>query len=309
MKAGRAGAARLPSMPAVSPSGVQVELVLGDQRAVVTSVGAGLRTYSAGGRDVLDGYGEDELCPSGRGQLLVPWPNRIEDGNYEFGGRSYQLALDEPERRNAIHGLVRWSEWTVAERTPGRAVLEDTLFPRPGYPFALALRAEYALSEDGLSLRLGATNVGTDPCPYGAGQHPYLAVEGKRVDSVELQVPAAAVLESNERGLPVGESPVAGELDFREPRQIGATVLDHCFTALERDPDGRARVRVGETTLWVDESWPYVMVFTGDPLPDVARRSVAIEPMTSAPNAFRTVDGLVVLEPGETHSGSWGITP
>ena len=296
-------------MPALSPSGAQVELALGDQRAVVTTVGAGLRTFSAGGRDVLDAYSEDEICPSGRGQLLAPWPNRIEDGSYEFGGVRYQLGLDEPERRNAIHGLVRWSEWSVADQSPERAVLEHTLFPTPGYPFALELRADYGLGEDGLSVRLEATNVGTDPCPYGAGQHPYLAVAADRVDGVELQVPAATVLESNDRGLPVGESPVAGELDFREARQIGPTVLDHCFTGLDRDPDGRARVRLGETTLWVDERWPYLMVFTGDPLPEVARRSVAVEPMTCAPNAFRTRDGLVVLEPGETYSGSWGITP
>jgi len=296
-------------MPVAPPSGMQVELVLDDQRAVVTTVGAGLRAYSAGGRDVLDGYGADELCPSGRGQLLVPWPNRIEDGSYEFGGSRYQLALDEPERRNAIHGLVRWSGWSLAEQAPERAVLEHTLFPTPGYPFALRLRGEYTLAGDGLSVRVEATNVGTDACPYGAGQHPYLAVEADRVDGVELQVPAAAVLESNERGLPVGESPVEDELDFRKARPIGPTVLDHCFTGLDRDPDGRARVMFGETTLWVDESWPYVMVFTGDPLPDVARRSVAVEPMTCAPNAFRTSDGLTVLEPGETQSGSWGITP
>lgn len=293
----------------LAPSGEQVELVHGDQEAVVVGVGGGLRLYSADGRAVLDGYGDDELCPSGRGQLLVPWPNRIEDGSYEFGGKRYQLALDEPERRNAIHGLVRWSEWSVAERAPDRAVFRHALFPTPGYPFALELRAEYALAGDGLSVRLDATNVGAGPCPYGAGQHPYLAVEADRVDGVELQVPAAAVLESNERGLPVGQSPVAGELDFREPRQIGTTVLDHCFTGLARDADGRARVRVGRSTLWLDEAWPYVMVFTGDPLPDVARRSVAVEPMTCAPNAFRTGAGLVVLEPGETHSGSWGISP
>lgn len=296
-------------VPAVPPSGAQVELASGDQRAVVTSVGAGVRTYSVGGRDVLDGYGEDELCPSGRGQLLVPWPNRIEDGSYELGGNRYQLPLDEPDRRNAIHGLVRWSEWTVAERERARAVLEHTLYPTPGYPFTLALRAEYALGDGGLSARVEATNIGSEPCPYGAGQHPYLAVEGDRVDGVALQVPAATVLESNERGLPVAESPVAGELDFRQAREIGPTVLDHCFTGLDREADGHARVRLGDTTLWVDGSWPYVMVFTGDPLPDVARRSVAVEPMTCAPNAFRSGAGLIVLEPGETHSGSWGITP
>jgi aldose 1-epimerase len=290
------------------PSGEQVELEWGDQRAVVVTVGAGLRTYSAGGRAMLDGYGAAERCRSGRGQLLLPWPNRVEDGRYDFGGETLQLALDEPERRNAIHGLTRWSEWSVAEREPERAVLEHTLYPTPGYPFTLALRAAYSLGGDGLSVRVEATNVGSEPCPYGAGQHPYLAVEAERVDGVELQVSAETVLESNERGLPVGNSPVAGELDFRERRPIGPTVLDHCFTDLARGADGRARVRLGATTLWVDEAWPYVMVFTGDPLPDVARRSVAVEPMTCAPNAFRTGDGLIVLEPAETHSASWGIS-
>jgi aldose 1-epimerase len=276
---------------------------------VVVSAGGGLRTYSVGGRPVLDGYESDELCPSGRGQLLLPWPNRIENGSYEFGGQTYQLALNEPARQNAIHGLTRWSQWTVVEQEPARAVLEHLLYPSPGYPFALALRAEYELSDNGLSVQIQATNVGSRPCPYGAGVHPYLAVGAERVDEVDLAVPAARVLESNERGLPVGESRVEGELDFREPRPIGRTVLDHCFTDLHRDPDGRARVRVGKTTLWADDSWPYLMVFTGDPLPDVARRSVAVEPMTCAPNAFRTGAGLIVLDPGETHRGTWGVEP
>ena len=290
-------------------SGVQVELAHGDQRAVAVSVGGGLRTYVAGGRRVLDGYGAEEICPSGRGQLLLPWPNRIEDGRYDFEGESYQLALDEPARQNAIHGLTRWAEWTVAEEASGRAVFEHTLQPTPGDPFALALRVQYTLAENGLTVQIEATNVGSRPCPYGAGAHPYLAVEAERVDTVELSVPAARVLESDDRGLPAGESPVEGELDFREARAIGSTVLDHCFTGLHRDADGKARARVGATTLWVDESWPYLMVFTGDPLPDVARRSVAVEPMTCPPNAFRTGTDVTVLGPGESHTGSWGIEP
>jgi aldose 1-epimerase len=294
---------------AINPSGEQVELSFGEQRVVVVGLGGGLRVYSVGDREILDGYGPDEMCPSGRGQLLVPWPNRIEDGRYEFGGQTYQLALDEPARSNAIHGLVRWASWSVVEHEPARAVLEYVSYPQPGYPFSLAYRVEHLLADDGLSVRIEATNVGGEPCPYGAGAHPYLAVHAERVDDVDLRVPAGTVLESNDRGLPVGESPVGGELDFREARRIGVAVLDHCFTGLERDPDGRARVQVGETTLWADESWPYVMVFTGDPLPDVARRSVAVEPMTCAPNAFRTGAGLVVLEPGQTHSGAWGIEP
>ena len=68
-------------------------------------------------------------------------------------------------------------------------------------------------------------------------------------------------------------------------------------------------MRLGTTTLWADESYPYLMVFTGDPLPDVARRSVAVEPMTCAPNAFRSGEGLIRLESGQAHVGNWGIRP
>jgi aldose 1-epimerase len=294
----------------MNPSGEQVELAFGEQRAVVVSVGAGLRTYSVGEPPILDGYGADELCPSGRGQLLAPWPNRIEDGRYELDGRWHQLPLDEPERRNAIHGLTRWSHWSVAERTADRVAFEHVLNPRPGYPFSLALRVEYSLSHEGLTVRTEATNVGADAAPYGVGSHPYLAVDHDLVDDVELRVPAATVLVANARGIPVGSAHVADEgLDFRAPRAIGPLELDHCFTDLERDGDGRARVEVGTTTLWADESYPYLMVFTGDGLPDVERRSVAVEPMTCAPNAFRSGEGLVRLEPGQSHRGSWGIRP
>src|SRR5205823_5026812 len=86
-----------------SPSGEQFEIAAGDQRAVVVEVGGGLRSYSAGGREVLDGYGDDEMCTSGRGQVLAPWPNRLDDGSYEFAGTRHQLPLTEPEHGNAIH--------------------------------------------------------------------------------------------------------------------------------------------------------------------------------------------------------------
>jgi aldose 1-epimerase len=277
----------------------------------VVEVGGGLRTYTAGDRLVVDGYAEDEICSSGRGQVLVPWPNRIEDGSYEFEGVRHQLALDEPERRNAIHGLVRWSPWRIVERDSDRAAFELRLDPRPGYPFQLALRVEYALAGDGLTVQTTATNLGRGSCPYGAGAHPYLAVEADRVDAVGLRVPAQTLLDADERGLPTGARPVVGtEVDFRLTRPVGSVGLDHCFTDLERDPDGRARVSVGDrTTVWADKSYGYLMVFTGDGLPDVERRSIAVEPMTCAPNAFRSGAGLVSLGPGETHAGTWGISP
>jgi len=293
------------------PSGEQIELASGDQRVVVVEVGAGIRTYTVGGLPVVDGYDARELSPSGRGQLLIPWPNRIEDGSYEFDGLRHQLPLDEPERGNAIHGLVRWEPWEVVERAPSSVALEYVLYPRPGYPFTLALRVEHALGPGGLEVRSEATNIGAQACPYGAGAHPYLAVDSGSVDHLALRVPAQKVLEADARGLPTGSRSVeGGAYDFRSAKEIGGVRLDHCFTDVVRERDGRARVRLGNgTSLWADESYGYFMVFTGDGLPDVDRRSIAVEPMTCAPNAFRSGEGLIRLEPSETHVSVWGIAP
>ena len=103
-------------------SGAQTQLRCGTQSATVVEVGGALRAYPAGGRPLLDGYGAHERCSGARGQTLIPWPNRLRDGSYTFAGTSGQLPLTEPDRRNAIHGLVRWASWAVAERADdGRA--------------------------------------------------------------------------------------------------------------------------------------------------------------------------------------------
>ena len=304
--------------PAVSiaPSGTQYEITHREQRAVIVAVGGGLRGYSVEGRDLLDGYGVDEICPSGRGQVLIPWPNRLQDGRYTFAGTHHQLALTEPERLNAIHGLVRWATWTAGELAPDRVEMEHLLLPQPGYPFSLAIRIEYRLSDEGLQVRTTATNVGADRCPFGAGAHPYLTAGTAPVDDAILRCPPGPYSGPTERGIPTGvESAEATEYDFRRPRPIGPTRLDHCFTDLERDEDGLARVELRHprdhtgVTLWVDTGYPYLMLFTGDPLPDVDRRSLAVEPMTCPPNAFRGGEALISLEPGASWVGEWGIDP
>jgi aldose 1-epimerase len=299
-----------------APSGEQYEIVFGDQRVVVVEVGGGLRAYTVGDRRILDGYDHNELCASGRGQVLVPWPNRIEDGSYDFDGRRHQLPIDDPAENDAIHGLVRWVAWQPVEQEGHRVVVAHRLHPRPGYPFSLELRIEYTLSANGLEVRTTATNVGDAACPYGAGAHPYVTVGTETIDSVELTAPGATVLFSDDRGLPVGASAVEGtDYDFRRARPIGATKLDNAFTDLDRDDDGLARVRLRAlddgpaVTLWVDDHYRYLMLFTGDPLPDVARRSLAVEPMTCPPNAFRSGDSLIRLEPGSSVTSAWGIDP
>jgi aldose 1-epimerase len=295
-------------------SGEQIELALGGERAVVTSVGATLRAYSVDGRAVIDGFDADEVCPGGRGQLLVPWPNRVADGRYRYRERDYRLPIDEHALGHAIHGLVRWAEWRVEQHEREVARLRHRLAARAGYPFTLELGVEYRLSPSGLSVTMGATNVGSTPAPFGMGAHPYFAFAGAPADAVELCVGAQDWLEVDERSIPRRRRPVEGSaVDFARPRRIGAARLDHAFTRLARDRDGLAHViaRHGpdELTIWLDRAFDFVQLFTGDTLADIARRrlGLAIEPATCAPNAFNSSDGLIVLAPGESIRGAWGV--
>ena len=297
-----------------APSGEQFELRHGDHVAVVTEVGASLRSYRLGDREVVDGFARDEIADGGRGAVLMPWPNRLRDGQYEWDGVTHQLAINEPALQNAIHGLVRWRNWTALDESESSVLLGTRLAPMSGYPFALLLSIEYSLDDSGLTVSARAENVGTGACPYGVGFHPYVRV-GERVDTATLTIPAASALSFDERQLPAGSKEIVGtELDFRAARQIGAAMLDDCFCDLAPDGDGRVRVTLAEGTasvsVWMGDGWPFVMVYTGDTLPPQRRRQgIAIEPMSCAPNAFATGDGLVRLEVGETHVVGWGIEP
>ena len=302
---------------AVAPTGEQIEISQGGQHAIITEVGGSLRSYRVEGRDVLDGFPVEEMRTAARGAALIPWPNRLEDGRYEFRGRRYQTPLSEPERHNAIHGLTRWMNWEAAERGADRVVMALVLHPQEGYPFALGLEIEYRLSAEGLSVRTTARNLGTQPAPYGTGHHPYVQAGTPLVDEATLQIAAASRLELDQRQNATGKRlPVAGtEFDFRRARPVGSVELDDAYTDLEPDGSGRGRVVLTgpggrpQVTVWMDSSYAYVMAFTGDALPDPARRrrSLGVEPMTCAPNAFRTGQGLRVLDPGETFISEWGI--
>ena len=191
----------------IPSTGEQFEISSGEQRAVIVEVGGGIRSYVVAGHDVVDGFPADEMCHSGRGQVLMPWPNRIQDGAYEFDGRRYQLPLTEPVAQNAIHGLVRWVAWTVTEHEADRVVMQHVLHPQPGYPHSLALTIDYALSPEGLSVRTTATNIGPEACPFGSGAHPYLITGSASIDPLVLTLPASSVLGKDARGMPSGVEP------------------------------------------------------------------------------------------------------
>jgi aldose 1-epimerase len=301
-----------------APSGDQFEIAGGGYRAVVTESGATLRVLEYDGRPVLHGFGEDEMSGAGRGQLLVPWPNRIRDGEYTFAGRDLQLGLTEPARHNATHGLARWAAWTPEELAASSVSLGYRLMAQTGYPWTVDLHVLYDLSADGLTVTQTATNLSDRPAPYASGAHPYLSAGDGPVDGWELTLPASTRLLSDERQLPVGEEDVAGTAyDFRIARPVGDLRLDDAFGGLERDADGVATALVCHpatgrgAALWVDRHHHWLMAFSADDGWDPPRQALAVEPMTAPPDAFRSGRDLLTLNPageaGDEVSVSWGI--
>jgi aldose 1-epimerase len=302
-------------MAVASPTGQQFTIRHDGAEATVVEVGGGLRTHRVDGREVLDGYLVDAMASSGRGQLLIPWPNRLDHGRYVWDGVECEAPINEPARSNAIHGLVRSLDWSGTVLDDARVDMRLTLRPSPAYPFTLSLLVSYELDANGLSVTTTATNDGDAALPYGMGQHPYvMPASGVTVDDCGLTIPAETYLETDERGLPVSDHPVAGsQFDFTTARPIGPLVLDTAFTRLQRDADGLAEVELAgpsdTITVWMDDAHPYVQVFTADTLPEPERRrSVAIEPMTCSPNAFATGADVIRLEPGEAVTTRWGIS-
>ncbi len=297
-----------------TPSGDQWPIVSGQHRAVIVGVGGGVRSYDIGGTAVLDGYAETERAIGGAGMVLVPWPNRIRDGRYSFNGTDQQLALTEPTKRNAIHGLLRWASWSLVEHATDSVTVAASIVPLPGYPHGLRVETRWSVGPAGLRAEHLATNVGKTHAPFGLGAHPYLVIDGSNSSRWDLRLPVEERLLTDDRGLPTGRERVeATAYDFRTPRVVGDLVLDTAFTGLRRDDDGRARISIADpdgatVTLWLDESFRWVQVFTADTLaPPRRRRSFAVEPMTCPPDAFNSGDDLVVLDPGQTWTGSWGV--
>jgi aldose 1-epimerase len=296
-------------------SGTQVHLSRGVQSATIATVGAALRVYSVSGSDVVVRFREDEVAPAFHGMVLAPWPNRLADGHYTFGGRDLQLAISEPARNTALHGLSCWDNWTVATASADAATLVLDLPASPGYPFSLRVSVTYALTDDGLTITTTALNTGATALPYGVGFHPWISPGAGSLDDCTLELGADTLVTVDGRLLPTGTTAVASDMDYREARTLAGSDLDDAFVDPTRDADGRswARLKRGDgstVAIWMDDAAKAWQVCTGNHIsPASAQRSgVAIEPMSCIADAFRTGDHLVTLEPGEHHTLAWGMS-
>ncbi|WP_159501749.1 aldose 1-epimerase family protein [Microbacterium sp. 18062] len=311
-------------MSSVPLSGTQHLLRAGEYEASIASIGASLRSLTFADRHLVVPFAADEVRPAFRGATLAPWPNRIVDGRYVFAGTEHRLALTEPDRGHALHGLAAWLDYDAVDKGSDHVTLSAVVEAQAGYPWRVRIDTRFALGADGLTQTVRVTNRSEAVAPYGTGPHPYLVAGPGRVDEWTLVLPAARVLHvTGDRLVPTELRAVDADdptrFDFRAPRVVGTTEIDHAYTDLQRDADGVATVRVTDATgSGVEMSWssecPWVQVHTADrpDWPAGHRSGLAVEPMTCAPDAFNAGayaydTGLLEVGPGEAVDAGWRI--
>ncbi|SDK12902.1 aldose 1-epimerase [Actinopolyspora mzabensis] len=300
-----------------SANGRLYEIRSGHHRALVGGVAATLLSWQVAGEEMLLTHPPEDVGEGFQGKTILPWPNRIDGGTYEFNGERLQVPINEPSRNAALHGLMNFVEWEPVRHRADSVSLRYLLHPQYGYPFRMAFLVEYSVDRHGVRCTLTAENTGSHEAPVGWANHTYISAGTGGTDSMELRLPTATYYRTNDRLIPTGTASVAGtEYDFRSGRTIGSTTMDTAFKDLARNRRGHATVRFGRTEgpdvlLWVDESYGYLQVYTDDApseqRPQPARSGITVEPNTCPPNAFVTGEAVRVLRPGERHAGTWGL--
>jgi aldose 1-epimerase len=297
----------------VAPPGRHYRLSHGDQVAVISDVGAALRSYRVGARDVVLAFDEAEIAISYSGSTLAPWPNRIADGRYTWDGVTHQLDINESGRRTALHGLVAMAPFEAVAHGTDSVTLSHSIVPSAGYPWPVEVTVNYQLTDAGIEVTTRAVNIGSTDAPYGLGAHPWLSPGQGTVDECTFQLDAATHVDVDpERLLPTGTTPVEGRFDLRKPTSLQGTAFDDAWVDVLRGDDGLARVRLtgsdGRTVeMWADGAFTAWQVCTGDGIEGIDRGGVVVEPMTCVADAFRTGERVVRLAPGASHQATWGV--
>ncbi len=306
--------------PSALASGQQFVLNLltpnGLLHAAIASRGASLREFRLGEIELVEPYDADSTAPLCAGKIMSPWVNRLDHGQWNFGGEVLQNPITLTEQDNANHGLLLDYLYKEVESSPTSVTLEAIIEPTQGYPFHVVTRVTYALVADGLVVRHHAENLAEVAAPYATGAHPYFKFS--TVDAADLTVKLNAATHTvvDKRQIPVGEEPAAlAGYDLASGVRAGDQHIDEDFTDLARDEKGLAHTFVLSADgrgldIWQDEHFAHVVLFTPSFFPTIdggRTHAVAVEPSTAAPNAFNSGKNLIWLEPGASFEARWGV--
>ncbi|WP_258104589.1 aldose 1-epimerase [Marinoscillum sp. MHG1-6] len=240
-----------------------------------------------------------EDCKTGawsKNEILFPWPNRIEDGKYEYRGKTYQLPINEKANNNALHGMITQASFEIVESEKTKEfALVKLKYSYDGnntyYPFAFDFWVTYSYGfKEGFQIQFDVTNTGNETLPFGLGWHPYLKLSDT-LENVTLDIPQTDHLVLGERNLPTGkESPFT-----HTSLEMSEWPLDDCFRLKQEGMF--CTLKYGDLELKMSGSpeYRYLQLFTPEGF-----GTVAIEPMTSGVNVYNNKEGIRYLDANES---------
>jgi aldose 1-epimerase len=240
---------------------------------------------------------------------LVPYSNRIGNGQFRFQGVDYSLRQNAAISPHPVHGLGWLRDWRVVAVGPNSVSLAFTHYANsgcdPDWPWSFDAAQTIALDESGLRLTLSLTNRDTRPMPGGIGLHPFFPKSPK----MELQFEAGNVWLNDTRMLPKERPALPRAWIFTKRRPVADLTVDNCFANWSRAALLTWPERGWGLRLAASKAFGHLVVFTSP-----ARDSIAIEPVSHANNAVnlaatRDDTGLVILAPGAALSGTLTMRP
>ncbi len=275
------------------------DLDSGNSFSLIPRLGANLNSFKVAGQDILWPANNLEQIESRSistysGAQLFPFVNRIKDGKYKFAGSSFKLPINEPSNNNSLHGLVFDKEFLlldVNEQSGTIKLAYDYDHGNSGYPFRLYLANLFQLSGNSLTVSTVIKNKSEQAIPLGHGWHPYFIVSSQ-IDKAFLRIAANEYFQVDKQQIPTGNMEKYNT--FQKLAQLGKTELDSCFPTKVNGGLVAQLFRPKENlkiSLFT-EGYPYLQVYT-----PTDRKSIAIEPQTSAPDAFNNGIGNILLKP------------
>lgn len=278
---------------------------------ILPSCGAILHAFIAENKgervNVIDSYtGEDDFKKNVTskgflGSKLSPFVCRLNKGKYHFGEKDYTIEKFYLEK-NAIHGVLFDKEFIVTGESANDFHASVTMKYKyraedKGYPFNYDCIVTWQLEADNkLTVTTECINKDEGLIPMQDGWHPYFTL-GDSVDNLQLEFQSHELVEFDEALIPTKK--LVPYSEFVSLKKIGSTFLDNCFTlnvescqplCVLRNPDKGIEVE-----LHPDHSYPYLQIYTPP-----HRKSIAIENISGAPNAFNNAMGFITLESGES---------
>jgi aldose 1-epimerase len=272
---------------------------------VISDVGCNVNKLVLFGQDIIDGYDSDDILLSNKGAksvIAVPFPNRVDDAKYTFEKKKHQLEINRPKEGKPIHGLLYNKKYELVKKQILDNMITATFSHEikktdfAGYPFHIVVSLTFVLEENKMTIMVNTTNKDNCNVPYGVCWHPYFKFD-KKLEDYAILIPSTTLLEMKKDKINIPTGEVYKNKNLPTFDLVGDAVFDNCFTNLTNTES-----YVENVTIFWDKSIDFLQVYTHDD-----RKSIAIEPMSCASNAFNNNMGLKILKPGETFSNFFGV--